>query len=134
MDILAYLLAMRNNPLELARTAGMCALSVVFCMSLGHYTGRRIEAWRLFIKQQVDIHKRPENELPSFAAWLYRRKLGGLLITINDAGLAAAPIYVIVQFTRLVLWPLAPGFMLFVILGITSGLISNWVGIKYADW
>src|SRR6185436_10142983 len=67
--VIAYLIAVRNDVMELARTAGTMAVSLVFAVGLGHHTSYRIDVWHTYVVHQITVHKTSEVSLPSFIVW-----------------------------------------------------------------
>jgi len=126
--MLCYIAATRNDPVELARIAAVCAVSLVFAMALGHHSSERHSAWLRYVDWQLGEERQP-------FSWEFHK--AGLrirpLIVVLDLGLLTAPLYVAWQ-SAPVLWNYAGTFGLVCAALVILALILNAVGIKYAGW
>ena len=119
--VAAYLLLVRNDAAELARVAGMCGVSLLFAVALGHHTSERISAWKRYIESGGKV------PWETFKSRLKFRPM----VPILDVGMAAAPLYVAWKLGA-ILWDADPQFAAVTLVLLLVALVLNYVGYKYA--
>jgi len=127
--VLAYMLVVRNDQVELARVAGLCGVSLMFAVALGHHTSERISGWLRFVEFLKS--KQAGNLVMSWEK--YKKGLRSrVLVPVLDVGMATAPLYVTWKFAW-ILWVADSMFAAVTGTGLVVAMVLNWVGLKYAD-
>lgn len=124
--IAAYLLMVRNDTAELARVAGLCGVSLMFAVGLGHHTSERISGWLRYIDRYTT-----KVELMGWEE--YKKQLRSrALVPVLDIGMATAPLYVTWKFGWL-LYASDPAFAFVTLALLVAAFVLNGIGLTLAD-